>query len=95
MVKKTETLKVLEKILGVSLAEGLRLFGRLTPKESQAAELMAKGLKNKQIAEALAISPKTLDVHRSRIFMKFDMTLAQVANTINLLKIAKALGETE
>ncbi len=43
---------------------------RLTPREREIAQLAANGLKNKEIAEALGISPGTVKVHLMHIFEK-------------------------
>lgn len=53
----------------------------LTGRERQVAKLMAEGLTSKQIARALGISPRTVDVHRARLMEKFGAknSLALVA----------------
>jgi DNA-binding NarL/FixJ family response regulator len=43
---------------------------RLTPRERDIAQLAASGLKNKEIAQALSISPGTVKVHLMHIFEK-------------------------
>jgi len=42
----------------------------LTPRESEVLEAVADGLQNKEIAERLGISVKTIEQHRSRIMEK-------------------------
>ena len=43
----------------------------LTLRERQVATMMAEGLTSKEIARALDISPRTVEVHRARLMAKF------------------------
>ncbi len=43
---------------------------RLTPRERQILRLLCRGMKNSQIAEALAIAPGTVKVHLTHLFEK-------------------------
>jgi len=52
----------------------LRLPGRLTPREYEIASLVADGLSNRQIAERLVISRRTVDAHVEHIFGKLRIT---------------------
>jgi non-specific serine/threonine protein kinase len=45
----------------------------LTPREREIAGLVAQGLSNRQIAEALAISEKTAESHLSHILSKLEL----------------------
>jgi DNA-binding NarL/FixJ family response regulator len=45
----------------------------LTPREAEVLTLIAEAYTTKQIAEALFISPKTVENHRNRIFQKLGM----------------------
>jgi len=47
-----------------------RSFPRLTPREKDIVHHVCGGLKNKEIAEALAITPGTVKVHLMHIFEK-------------------------
>jgi two-component system response regulator TtrR len=61
--------------------EGKRVRGRcaaarlatLTQREREVMDLVVHGLKNKQIAEALQISVKTVEAHRARAMEKMDV----------------------
>lgn len=46
----------------------------LTPQESAVADLAATGLSNKQIAESLFLSPRTVSTHLSRTFSKLGIS---------------------
>ena len=54
-----------------------------TPRERQILQLIWKGLKGRQIAERLQISIKTVEMHRTAM-----MTKVQVTNTAALLRTA-------
>jgi PAS domain S-box-containing protein len=43
----------------------------MTTRERQVSKMMAEGLTSKEIARALGISPRTVDVHRARLMEKF------------------------
>lgn len=61
------------------------LLGKLTTRESQVLERIVAGRLNKQIADDLGISIKTVEAHRANIMEKLS------ANTVaDLLKIALA-----
>jgi len=53
--------------------EGEALSDPLTPREAEVLKLIAEAFTTKQIAEALFISPKTVENHRNRIFQKLGM----------------------
>ncbi len=52
---------------------GEELSDPLTPRESEVIKLVAEGYTNRQIAEALVISEKTVDRHRANILEKLGM----------------------
>lgn len=52
---------------------GRRRADGLTPSEHRVAVLAVSGMNNKQIASALFISPKTVEVNLSRIYRKLDV----------------------
>jgi DNA-binding CsgD family transcriptional regulator len=49
------------------------LPGRLTKRESEILQLLADGLTQKQIAERLFISPKTVGTHIEHILLKLGV----------------------
>jgi DNA-binding NarL/FixJ family response regulator len=48
--------------------------GLLTKRETQIAELVARGLSNREIAERLVISKRTVDAHVEHIFSKLGIS---------------------
>jgi DNA-binding NarL/FixJ family response regulator/tetratricopeptide (TPR) repeat protein len=61
-------------------AQGPRRAGRrsagppeLTVRERQVADLVGQGLTNREVAERLQVSQKTVETHVARIFSKFDV----------------------
>jgi protein AroM len=48
-------------------------LSRLTPRERQVLSLMAEGLTSKAIGRQLAISPKTVEIHRSKVMGKMEV----------------------
>lgn len=57
------------------------LAQRLSPREREVMQWMVKGLHNRRIAEALGISPRTVEVHRARVLQKM-----QVDNVVELVR---------
>lgn len=47
---------------------------RLTPRELQVLELVAAGMRNKKIAEALGLTEETIDMHVKKIRAKLNVT---------------------
>jgi len=54
----------------------------LTPREYQVLELIANGASNKEAGRQLGISPRTIEVHRSRVMEKLG-----AKNTVDLVHI--------
>jgi two-component system response regulator DctR len=58
-------------------------LAELTERERDVMRLVAKGLPNKLIADQLAISVRTVEVHRARVFDKMDVKSAvELANLL-------------
>lgn len=51
-------------------AEAVALVHHLSMREQEVLEMIAKGLTTKQIAEALDLSPRTVESHRAAIAVK-------------------------
>jgi DNA-binding CsgD family transcriptional regulator len=49
----------------------------LTPSERRVADLAAEGLTNREIAESLWVTPKTVEYHLSRVYTKLGITMRQ------------------
>lgn len=48
-------------------------LGLLTPRERQILKLIGEGHRNKEIADYLCISPKTVEKHRANLMKKLDL----------------------
>jgi DNA-binding CsgD family transcriptional regulator len=53
--------------------EALSGVGSLTPSEKRVADLAADGLSNREIAQELYVTPKTVEVHLSNTYRKLDI----------------------
>lgn len=53
---------------------GHRPYQPLTPREREVVNLVAEGMTSKEIARALDISPRTVEVHRAKLQKKFGVT---------------------
>jgi two-component system response regulator DctR len=84
------SLASVEKVFGLTVAEAQEKHNRLTERQRQVATWMARGLTNRQIAEKLEISPKTLDIHRADVYDKLGVkTSAAVAAIVHLVALAE------
>ena len=60
-----------------------RAWGELTEREREVAQLVIEGRPNKLIADELAISVRTVEVHRARVFEKMGVKSAvELANLL-------------
>ena len=50
-----------------------RLLSRLTPREKEVMDLVVHGRHNREIAEALGISARTVEVHKARMMTKLEV----------------------
>ena len=66
----------------------------LSPREQETASLIAEGYLNKQIADRLNISERTVQVHRAHVFTKFGVRNAvQFSQKLLLLKQIQSSNE--
>jgi FixJ family two-component response regulator len=56
--------------------EARAALARLTPRERQVCDLVAAGMRSKEIAETLGAAVKTVNIHRSRILAKLGVQSA-------------------
>ena len=63
-------------------------LARLTPRERQVANLVVSGMLNKQVADALGASEKTVKVHRGRV-----MTKLEIRSVAQLVRLLDRVGE--
>ena len=50
-----------------------QLVSALTPREKEIMDLVVQGRHNREIANILGISPRTVEVHKSRVMMKLQV----------------------
>jgi RNA polymerase sigma factor (sigma-70 family) len=71
--------------------EVLRRFDTLTPREQDVLRQVVDGLSNREIAEALSLSRKTVEVHRAKVMQKMGADtlshLIRMAMAIDLLRV--------
>ncbi|MEI7786303.1 MAG: response regulator [Betaproteobacteria bacterium] len=63
-----------------------RLLAGLTEREHEVMQRVVEGLPNKQVADELGISVRTVEVHRARVFEK--MAVKSAVELVNLLRAA-------
>jgi len=74
-----------------SLAEILRRYGTLTPREREVMELVVSGLLNKQVAAELNVSNVTVKVHRRQVMQKMRAgSFAELVKMSEKLKTSPA-----
>jgi RNA polymerase sigma factor (sigma-70 family) len=59
----------------------------LTPREREVLALVVTGMLNKQVADALGMSEKTVKVHRGRIMQKMH-----AVSLVDLVRMADQVG---
>lgn len=73
------------------LAEFVRLLANLTPREREVMELVVTGRHNREIAEALGISARTVEVHKARMMTKLGVASVPDLVRLSLLGRGSAL----
>ena len=65
-----------------------QLLAQLTPRERQVCELLARGLLNKQIADEIGASERTVKIHRARAVQKLGIN-----SITDLVRLLSRVGE--
>jgi FixJ family two-component response regulator len=68
-------------------------IGKLTPRERQVFELVIRGQTNKQVANALGSTERTIKAHRKRVMEK-KMQVQSLAELVSLAERVGVLGGT-
>ena len=77
--------QVAEQISGLPVAD--KPLAKLTPRQRQVLQLIAKGYRMREIANALQVSPRTVETHKYEI-----MRVLGFKNTADLVRYATWLG---
>ena len=100
--KRKELLESIERALDRSVEQRQRgseknharnLLDRLTPREFEVMELVARGLLNKQVAGELGIAETTTKCHRAHVMQKLGIT--SVAELMRVLEKAEVSPRDE
>jgi len=92
LVRAVHTVALGKRYLSNQIAQNLALssvqgrvspFDRLSPREMEIALLLIQGLRQEDIARRLNLSAKTVNTHKSRLFLKMD-----VHDTVALARLA-------
>ena len=71
-----------------------RRFETLTPREQEVLKQVAEGLSNRQIADSLNLSRKTVEVHRAKVMQKMEAeTLSQLIRMAMLMGVLKTYDD--
>lgn len=74
--------------------ETMTRLGRLTLREREVLELLADGLQHREIAERLAISPRTVEVYKARMMEKLQCrTLAEIVRIGAQARVHSQIGD--
>ncbi len=80
-----------ERLASRATLDALRArFYTLTPREREVCELVAEGRLNKQVAETLGTTEKTIKVHRARVMEKLGVrSVAELVRVVDRLRDAR------
>ena len=76
-----------------ALHAGMPTFEYLTPRENEILRLVVDGETNRSAGARLGISPRTVELHRSRIIKKFHARSTTDLIRIVMEKVAGASGQ--
>jgi FixJ family two-component response regulator len=103
-VDEGELLAAVSRALAAAVEDRRRLreaeqsrarLARLTRREREVCELVARGLLNKQIAYELGASEKTIKVHRGRVMRKLEVdSVAELVWLLSRLPTARAAAKS-
>ncbi len=79
-----------ERAVAANAAMAAQRIAELTPREHEVLDLLVLGKSTKEIAAALGASPRTIDVHRGRVFHKLE---AETLPDLVLLVLAARSSE--
>ncbi len=82
-IRNALTLDAQRRVMQADMAEIASRLAQLTPREHEVMEMVSGGESNKEIALALGVSAKTVEVHRARMMDKM-----QAASLADLVKMA-------
>ncbi len=82
-ISKAISRKVLSRRAEDSVREARRMLRLLTGRESEVVDAIAAGYSNKQIADTLSVSQRTVEAHRANALQKLGVT-----NTAALVRLA-------
>ena len=75
-----------ERRIACERAEARALLNALTPREFEVMQCVIAGFQNKEIAETLNASEKTIKIHRGRVMKKMEVT--SVARLVHTARVA-------
>jgi FixJ family two-component response regulator len=70
------------------VSEALALLSRLTQRENEILDMVARGWMTKEIARAMGVSPRTVETHRANLAEKLGTT--SVAEMVRLVLLARS-----
>jgi FixJ family two-component response regulator len=98
-IKPRELLKCVEQAMDRSAGQrrraaerngARRLLDLLTPREFEVMQLVITGILNKQVADRLGMTEKTVKVHRGRVMQKLRIT-----SVAQLVRLAEKAGASQ
>lgn len=73
-------------------AKAIERIAQLTPREREIADQFLSGKRNKQVANALSISVRTVELHRASIIRKLDAK--SIADAVHIITLAESAAAT-